>query len=114
MDLPPAGKRTQFSVTQSNGWEFDDNRNASPSDKRVLFSGIPINTSEQTRRRNDTSFLNITTVDAAYDLGTQAGHQLIGSFTYFMQEQTQVDNLDLRSFQYDPILPGLLLHYDDS
>lgn len=100
-EIKKRSKRTQFSVTQSNGWEFDDNRNASPSDKRVLFGGFPINTSEQTRRRNDTSFLNITTVDVAHDLGTQAGHQLIGSFTYFMQEQTQVDNLDLRSFQYE-------------
>lgn len=100
-EIKKRNKRLQFSVTQSNGWEFDDNRNASPSDKRVLFGGFPINTADQTRRRHDTSFLNITTVDTAYDLGTQAGHQLIGSFTYFMQEQTQVDSLDLRSFQYE-------------
>lgn len=94
-------RRTQLSLTQSNGFEFDSNRNASPSDKRVLFANTPINTSEQTRRRKDTSFLNITTIDVAQDLGTQAGHQAIGSFTYFQQEQTQVDNLDLGSFQYD-------------
>ncbi len=94
-------RKTQFSVTQSNGFEFDNNRNASPSDKRVLFAGTPVNTSGTSRRRKDTSFLNITTVDVAQDLGTQAGHQLLASFTYFLQEQTQVDSLDLSSFQYE-------------
>lgn len=94
-------RKTHLAVTQSNGFEFDSNRNASPSSKRVLFADAPINTSEFTRRRKDNSFLNITTVDVAQDLGMQAGHQLIGSFTYFRQDQTHVRSLDLSSFQYD-------------
>ncbi len=95
-------KKTKFAIVQSNGFEFDDNRNASPSDKRALFSNAPVSTVPgSTSRRHDTSFLNITSIDMSHDLGTQAGHKLIGGFTYFQQEQTQVDNLDLSSFQYN-------------
>ncbi len=95
-------KKTQFALTQSNGFGWDSNRNSAPSSKRVLFTDFPINTVRgSTGRRHDTHFLNITSVEAAHDLGFQAGHQVFGNFTYFQQEQTQVDNLDLGSFQYD-------------
>lgn len=94
-------RKTHLSLTQSNGFQYDDNRNASPSSKRVLFSDFPVNTADSTRRHPDSSFLDITTVEVEQDLGTQAGHQLIGSFTHFLQEQKHINSLDLGSFQYD-------------
>ena len=94
-------RKTHMDVRESVGWEYDTNRNASPSTKHVLFGEVPLDTSGTTIRRSDTSFLNITSVDVTHDLPFQAGHQLIGSFTYFLQEQSNINSLDLGSFQYE-------------
>lgn len=94
-------KRLQFGVRQNTGFGYDHNRNAAPSSKFVLLGETPLGLTGTNRREGDTNFLNITTVDALYDLGLQAGHQLMGSFTYFFQEQTEADSLDLQSFQYE-------------
>ena len=94
-------KRTRVSVRQTVGWGIDDNRNAAPSSKRVLFSEVPLGLTGTERKRRDTHFINITTLDVVHDLGFQAGHNVFGSFTYFLQEQTQVDSLDIQAFQYE-------------
>ena len=88
-------------LRESVGYQFDTNRNAAPSSKRVLFFETPLGLTNDSRKKRDTSFLNITTVDFRHDLGFQAGHELIGSFTYYLGEQTSVDMLDLQSFQYE-------------
>lgn len=93
-------KRTRLILRQSVGYQIDTNRNAAPSSKtRVIgntASGIP----PADRKRRDTAFLNVTSVDAVHDLGHQAGHEVFGSFSYYLQEQTIVDDLDLSSFAY--------------
>ena len=94
-------RRTHFSLMQSNAWQFDSNRNAVPSSKQRLFGNTRLPVAPADRSRRDPSFLNITTLDVHHDLGFQAGHELVGSFTYFLQEQGQLDNLDLQSFAYD-------------
>jgi hypothetical protein len=94
-------KKTRFALTQSNGYEIDTNRNAAPSSKQLLFANTLINNAFENRRRRDNSFLNITNLDVVHDLGFQAGHELIGSFTYYLQDQSEVESLDLGSFQYD-------------
>ncbi len=92
-------KNTRYTVRQSNGYEMDDNRNAAPSSKRQLSSNAPVGLSGTNRKRRDTSFLNITNVQVSHDPGFQAGHRVYGDFTYFLQEQTMVDNLDIQSFR---------------
>ena len=94
-------KKIRINLRQSVGWGIDTNRNASPSSKKRLFANTLLNVAPQDGARRDTNFLNVTSVDVAHDLGFQAGHELLGSFTYFLQEQTKVDSLDLQSFQYD-------------
>jgi hypothetical protein len=94
-------KRTRFNLRESLGYQFDSNRNASPSSKHRLFAEIPLDVSGKDTRRPDASFLNITSIDVTHDLGFQAGHDVFASFTYFLQNQTAVDNLDLTSFQYE-------------
>lgn len=94
-------KRTRFSLRESVGFQFDTNRNAAASSKNALFSDILISNSAENRRRSDEAFLNITSVDAAHDLGFQAGHTLLGSFNYYLQNQNHVDTLDLGSFDYE-------------
>jgi hypothetical protein len=94
-------RRTKLSLRQSLGYEIDTNRNASPSSKRRLFANIPLDVSGSGVRTRDTSFLNVTQAEVRHDLGFQAGHEVFGSFTHFQQEQTMLDSLDLRSFQYE-------------
>lgn len=94
-------KKTRFSLRQSVGMEYDSNRNAAPSSKQLLFANTRIDNNVASRRKTDTSFLNISSVDVTHDLGFQAGHQLIGSFTYYLQNQQIVNSLDLGSFQYE-------------
>lgn len=94
-------RKSRFAISQSLGYQFDTNRNAAPSSKKRYFANTTLPVSGTSRRRRDTSFLNITRFDAARDLGFQAGHEVFGSFTYFLQEQTAIDNLDLQSFAYD-------------
>ncbi len=97
---------THFGASLSLGYQFDTNRNAAPSSKRRLFADAPLAVTGTSRQRRDTSFLLIGGLDVAHDLGFQAGHQLIGSFNYFLGEQTAVDQLDVESFSLDS---GLVL-----
>lgn len=94
-------RRTHVAVRESLGWGFDTNRNASPSSKKQLFFDTALDTQGSNMRRDDTHYLNVTSVDVTHDLGFQAGHTVFGSFTYFLQEQTKVRSLDLGSFQYE-------------
>ncbi|MFA5390780.1 MAG: tetratricopeptide repeat protein [Candidatus Omnitrophota bacterium] len=94
-------RRTHFGLRQSNGWGYDTNRNASPHSKQQLAWDVALPVEGTNVRRADTHFLNVTTVDVTHDLGFQAGHTVFGNFTYFLQEQTNVNSLDLGSFQYE-------------
>lgn len=94
-------KVLSFTIRQSNGFGVDENKNAAPSSKVRLVANTPIPTSGGTVQRKDTSFINVTSLDATYDLGFQAGHELFGNFTYFRQDQTTLDSLDLGALQYE-------------
>lgn len=94
-------RRTHFGLRESIGWGYDTNRNASPHSKQQLSFGVPLDVQGTNVRRGDTHFINVTTVDVNHDLGFQAGHSVFGSFTYFLQDQTNVNSLDLGSFQYE-------------
>ena len=91
-------RRTTLTVSTSLGWGFDANRNASPSSKQRLSSDALTALTGTARKRRDTYLLAINSLSIAHDLGSQSGHQLIGSFDYFLGEQTSVDDLDLQSF----------------
>lgn len=101
-------KRTRFSATLSVGYQFDTNRNASPSSKQRLLSDAVSSVTGTSRRRRDTSVIGIQQVEVTRDLGMQAGHQLFGSFNHYLAEQTAVDDLDLASFSAE--MGGILKH----
>ncbi len=94
-------RRTVFTSTTTIGWGYDRNRNAAPSSKNVLIADVMTPVEGPSRRRHDTSFLLIQRFDVVHDLGMQAGHQLLGSFTYFDGEQTRVNDLDLQAFSFE-------------
>lgn len=94
-------KKTRFSVRETIGMEGDTNRNAAPSSKELLLFNTRTPNSVDGRRKSDTAFLNIASVDVSHDLGFQAGHLLIGSFTHYLQNQNALNSLDLGAFQYE-------------
>ncbi len=94
-------RSTHLAISESLGMGLNTNRNASSSSKKNYFANTLIDVAPTSRARRDTHFLNITSVDVAQDLPFQDGHQLLGSFTYFRQEQTSMNNLDLAALQYE-------------
>lgn len=92
---------TKLATTLTVGWGFDSNRNAAPSSKERLIFDTPVGLTGTTKKRRDTHFLILKSLDVAHDLGAQGGHQLIGSFSYFLGEQTVADDLDLQSFSLE-------------
>ena len=94
-------KRTHFNLRESVGWGYDTNRNAAPHSKSQLVNDIMTANPASDRRRADTNFLNVTDVNVTHDLGFKEGHSVFGAFTYYLQNQTNVNSLDLGSFQYE-------------
>ena len=90
-------RATRWTSRLTTGFQYDRNRNAAPPDFRLL-SDTALGLEGTSRRRPDTSVLAISTLEVAHDLGLQARHELTGSFTYYLGEQTRVDDLDLQSF----------------
>ncbi|OGW83207.1 MAG: hypothetical protein A2Z83_06325 [Omnitrophica bacterium GWA2_52_8] len=94
-------KSTRLTMRQSLGYEIDTNRNSAPSSKHNLISDVATGVEGTSRKRRDTSFINVTNVRVTHDPGFQDGHEVSAAFTYFLQEQTMVDNLDLATFRGD-------------
>lgn len=91
-------QRTKLTARLTEGYQFDTNRNAAPSSKERFFSSSRTALTGTSRRRRDTSWIQLYSVEAAHDLGTQGGDQLVGGFDYYQAEQTVADDLDLHSF----------------
>lgn len=91
-------KRTRLSSTLSVGFQYDTNRNAAASSKERLLGDTVLSLTGTSKKRDDTALLVIHSLGVTQDLGSQAGHELFGSFDYFLGEQTAVDDLDLQSF----------------
>jgi tetratricopeptide (TPR) repeat protein len=91
-------KNTQIEGRLSLGFEYDDNRNASPSSGVMLLQDTPLNLT--TGPRDDTSQIYMANVDVHHDLGTQAGHELFGSVSYYRAEQTLVKSMNLAAYSF--------------
>lgn len=91
-------RKTQLSGRLSLGFEYDTNRNAAPSAGQRLFLDLPINLAGNARARDDTSLLLIANLEGRRDLGTQSGHEIFGSATYYRAEQTLAKTLNLQAY----------------
>jgi len=94
-------QQTRVTMRQSFGFQMDDNRNSAASSKQRWSNGSVIALTGVSKKRRDTSMLNISSVDVVHDLGFQAGHTMKASFTYFFQDQTMIDSSDLDSYSYN-------------
>jgi tetratricopeptide (TPR) repeat protein len=97
-DIRRRRQRTHWIASTSAGWGFDTNRNASPSSKKRLSSDALVDLTGTSKKRRDTNVLLVESLDVTHDLGGRSNHQLIGSFDYFLGEQTVADDLDLEAF----------------
>jgi len=93
-------KRTRFTIRETFGYQHDDNRNAAPSSKRRLLGDISLNLPRSQGNKTDLALINLTHFDVTHDLGFQQGHEVFATFDYFLSEQTEVDSLDLSSYQW--------------
>jgi hypothetical protein len=89
----------RFTLRQNIGYGIDDNQNAASSSKTSVASDVATGLEGTSRRRRDTNFLIVNTLDVNYKPGFQEGHEVFGSVSHFIQEQTQLDTLDLQSFR---------------
>ncbi len=88
-------KRTRFALSISQGFHLDTNRDAAPKTKTRLFADTPL---AVRGAQQDTSWLTIASVFVTHDLGFQDRHELIGSFTFYNDRNTVLDNLDVQSY----------------
>lgn len=91
-------RRTRLGTNISLGFDYDTNRNASPSAAGRLVQDRFIVLAGSDKKAQDTSLVTIANIWATQDLGTQWGHELFASLTYFRAEQTTQDSLDLTAY----------------
>ncbi len=93
-------RRTNWSGSAGVGFQFDDNRSASPASGKKLFLSTPL-TLTTGLRQSDFSALFLLGVGMEHDLGVQAGHKLFANVTYYRAEQTLTDSLDLQVYNWN-------------
>lgn len=76
------------------GWEFDDNRNATPASGHFLFADTPINAG--TPRTSDTSLLFLGSVQEKHAFS--GNNEASIGLDYFRSEQTQLKNLNIQAY----------------
>jgi len=89
---------TRVTLRDTVGYGFDQNRNAVPKSKTLVVANRAGPVTGTSRQNADTNVLTVHSLNVTRDLGFQAGHEVFGEFTYFLQEQTEIDSLDLQSF----------------
>ncbi|HNW44920.1 MAG TPA: hypothetical protein PKI19_10480, partial [Elusimicrobiales bacterium] len=93
-------KLTQASGGLSAGVEYDSNRNASPTSRRRLFMGNPLQLTGSSLRRDDTSLLLTGNAELRRAVGSQRKHEVFGSFTYYRADQKRVEAVNLQALSY--------------
>jgi tetratricopeptide (TPR) repeat protein len=94
-------QRLTASLLIGVGANYDWNVNGVPADRLMLFGGASVRLDEQSDRVGDFSYTGFKRWEAAYDLGLQARHELIGSATLFVDDQVNYDQQDAWSYAVD-------------
>jgi hypothetical protein len=89
-------KKTHLSGRLSAGFEYDSNRNASPSTGLLLFQGQPLPVSGLSAQRDDTAILTQANVTASRDLAH--GNEVFTSLDYYRADQTLLKTLNLQAY----------------
>ena len=87
-------KKNHLSGQLGVGWEYDDNRNASPASGKFLFANNPIIASQG--RTSDTSALFLGSVQERHTFS--GNNEAFVGFDYFRSEQTQMKTLNIQAY----------------
>lgn len=87
-------KKNHVSGQLGFGWEYDDNRNATPASGHLEFANTPIN--DATPRTSDTSMLFLGSVEGRHAFSGNNEASL--GVDYFRAEQTQLKNLNIQAY----------------
>lgn len=90
-------KRFRASVQLSLGAHYDWNRNAASNTGANLVLDSRLDLEEEDRRQYDWATVGSLRGDFSYDLGFQAPHKVIGSFTYYHDDQVGIEDLDTKA-----------------
>ena len=90
-----ARRSTRYAASVSFGGQYDTNRTTAPRSNTLLVSDTPVTVD---RAEADFGYIGIGTFRATHDLGFQEGHEVFASLTYYQDDQTAEDSLDLQSF----------------
>ncbi len=93
-----ARRRTRYAASVSFGMHLDTNRTSAPRSNLRLVGDVPVTVA---RAEADFGYIGVATIQANHDLGYQEGHEVFGSLTYFHDDQTVEDSLDLQSFSVE-------------
>ena len=86
---------TSYSASLSLGVHLDTNKTSSPRSNQLLVSDALTTVG---RAEADIGYMGVTSIRVTHDHGYQEGHTVFGSLTYFQDDQTAEDSLDLQSF----------------
>lgn len=98
-----AQRRQRLSATLlvGAGGAYDWNVNSVPASRIMSFGGVSAWLDDQSDRVGDFSYTGFSRLEAAYDLGFQARHEVIGSATAYLDEQVNYSPQDVGSFSMD-------------
>ncbi len=101
-DLRRRQRRTRFSALLNFGYQFDSNRNASPSrdDLRGIF-GPFFGFLGDLGPKSDHALQSLVYLYGEHDLGFQRRHRLFGSTTYYRLDQFRQEQLSIDSFSLE-------------
>lgn len=91
-----ARRSTRYAASLSIGAHLDTNKTSAPRSEQLLVVGIPPVTVDGPEA--DFGYIGVANFRVNHDLGYQEGHDIFGSLTYFHDDQTAEDSLDLQSF----------------
>lgn len=95
-------RRTCFSALLNFGYQYDNNRNASPSrdDPRGIFGPL-IGFLGDLGPKSDRALQSLVSLSGEHGLGFQRRHKLLGSLTYYRLDQFQQKLLSIASFSLE-------------
>lgn len=99
-------RRTRLSGRLAAGYEYNENKNLSPSSGRVLFLDVPLNLDSPSLRRGDANAVFLAGLGARHDLDTSAGHELLADVSYYRSEQDVIKTLNMQAYS---VQSGILL-----
>lgn len=94
-------QRLTGSVLVGIGGAYDWNVNRVPTDRRVVFGGLPFRLTDQSDRVGDYSYIGFKRWEVAYDMGYQARHEAIGAATLYLNDQVTHDRQDIWSYSVE-------------